>query len=291
MSSKRSKKVEELEPPKSDDFEKIRGIGPNVAARLSSVGILTYGQLASLSPADAMTLLSDITGLSTELISQQDWIGQATRLANPAPENTNSDDSTDYARFSLELRLDEDNEVQHTKIQHVQSKAEYLWDGWQAEKLVEAITKSAALRFKLKHPNSAAQNQLTDLKVTENTSTGVIHLQNLELSVSEGRPVSNLLRYGENFNVYLSLDFSEIADPEQSSFDYTAQIYARSLEGLPRQLLGEARGSLNPAQQIRLKVAATTPPRGMYRLEATVVLTLPQAGPMAILEGSLLQVY
>ena len=56
------------------------GIGPGVENRLHAAGIITYQQLAVLSPEDIARILSDMVGFSIDRITQQDWIGQACHL-------------------------------------------------------------------------------------------------------------------------------------------------------------------------------------------------------------------
>lgn len=69
------------ESPRIDDLKLINGIGPAVEKRLNGVGILTFAQLATLSPADIAAAVAGLSGLSSERIIKQDWIGQADKLA------------------------------------------------------------------------------------------------------------------------------------------------------------------------------------------------------------------
>ncbi len=69
------------ESPRIDDLKLINGIGPAVEKRLNGVGIFTFARLAALSPADIAAAVADLTGLSSERIFKQDWIGQSRKLA------------------------------------------------------------------------------------------------------------------------------------------------------------------------------------------------------------------
>jgi hypothetical protein len=93
MASKRSPTNKAAEPPRIDDLKLINGIGPAVEKRLNGVGILTFAQLAALSPADIAAAVADIAGLSAERIVKQDWIGQARRLA---AESTSGEAHKDF---------------------------------------------------------------------------------------------------------------------------------------------------------------------------------------------------
>jgi|GEM_PF-1276000 len=81
MAGKRSPTTRNAEPPRIDDLKLINGIGPAVEKRLNGVGIFTFAQLAVLSPADIAAAVASLSGLSTERIIKQDWIGQARKLA------------------------------------------------------------------------------------------------------------------------------------------------------------------------------------------------------------------
>src|SRR6266545_4105800 len=78
----------------ADDFRLISGIGPAVESRLHSAGILTFAQLAALSPDDIAALVAGLTGLSAERIVKQGWIGQARELAAEMASEPQPDEAT-----------------------------------------------------------------------------------------------------------------------------------------------------------------------------------------------------
>ena len=55
-----------------DDFKLIKGIGPAIERRLHEVGIMTFAQLAALSPDGLATLIDSVGGVSSERIAKQD---------------------------------------------------------------------------------------------------------------------------------------------------------------------------------------------------------------------------
>ena len=61
----------------SDDLTKISGIGPAYAQRLNEAGVVTYGQLAGLSPQR----IREILHISEWQGDPEAWIGQAKELA------------------------------------------------------------------------------------------------------------------------------------------------------------------------------------------------------------------
>src|SRR5437867_5513742 len=79
MASKRSRSSAAAVPPGADDFKLINSINSSVENRLYKAGILTFAQLAALSPGE---IVAQVAGLaSAERIIKQDWIGQARALA------------------------------------------------------------------------------------------------------------------------------------------------------------------------------------------------------------------
>src|SRR5262245_165824 len=81
MASKHST-VAPVGTPRSsaDNFKLIHGIGPAIERHLHSAGILTYVQLAAISPEELAALLHGYAGVSAQQIAKHDWIGQAREL-------------------------------------------------------------------------------------------------------------------------------------------------------------------------------------------------------------------
>ncbi|HBY94628.1 MAG TPA: hypothetical protein DEP84_11820, partial [Chloroflexi bacterium] len=125
---------------------------------------------------------------------------------------------------------------------------------------------------------------------------GGVGLRKLETVPAGTEDPRTVLRDGQPFNVRLTLDLTDVAAPQDALLDYTATIYAKNLGG-PRRAVGEARGTLPRTDSVTIDVGRSILRRGLYRLEAAVVLTVLQADPMArpgiraLLEGGLLQVY
>ncbi len=305
MSSKRSKSVERVEPPTADDFKLIRGIGSHVEQRLHGAGILTYARLAALSPADIMALTIDLGGITSEQISRQDWIGQANELVGnpgsftPKPEFQPVDEA-DYATFRVKLLLDADNNVQETSVLHLESNQEAHWKDWQDPILMaEFFAKSAGLRLPIKPPALAMPVEAPTLaapKVSTQakpTQGGRVRLQGLELVTGEEEHSRNLLPFGQPFKLKFGLDLTGLTDRRDTKQDYTVRVYARSLEGQPRQLLGEIHGNVIPQEQehVNLELEGVELVRGVYRIEATVAMTAAQPEARAMLEGGRIQIY
>jgi hypothetical protein len=171
--------------PEPDDFNKcITGIGHVTERRLHDAGILTFAQLGVMSPADIYALVRDLRGMSIERIAEKDWSGQALELASesgPAESHPSaaSGDRQHYATFTVELLLDEDNNVRRTRVVHIQSEDEVPWSGWDERRMVEFIVQHAALRLpspkpipQPKPPEPKLPDSLT-LEITEATTQEV----------------------------------------------------------------------------------------------------------------------
>jgi len=153
--SKRSEAVPPRDPRTStpavragDDFQQIQGIGAAIDRRLHGAGILTYTDLAALTPEQIADSLSGVAGLSPARIVSQDWVGQAGRLAGsaappppselPAPPLPSEPDQR-YASFHVEFLLDVDDSVRRTKVHHHQSGTDEAWAGWDEDRLLALL--------------------------------------------------------------------------------------------------------------------------------------------------------
>jgi hypothetical protein len=141
----------------ADDFQQIQGIGAAIDRRLHGAGILTYGDLAALTPEQIATSLTGVAGLSPARIASQDWTGQAARLAGPAAPPLPSEPDQHYASFHIELLLDVDDSVRRTKVRHHQSGTDETWAGWDQDRLL------ALLRGHIPHMAAQQPAEAADL--------------------------------------------------------------------------------------------------------------------------------
>ncbi len=273
----------------ADDFKLIKDIGPDVEHRLHEAGVLTFAQLAAMSPTDIAALSNNVADLSAERIAQQDWIGQARKLTTEsAPAErphraTASNDRQPYAEFAIELLLDEDSHVHHTRIVHTADRHEDAWAGWKAARLLKFIAQYATLPSQPVTP--------APLPTSTANLSGEPRLRKLEIIPAGATGPRNVLHHGQPFDVHLDLDLTEVTAPSGVLLGYTATIYARSLQDGSRQLVGEARGNFTLTGTLAIKMSGTTLPPGLYRLAAVLTLSVLPAEPdlSVLLEGSLLQ--
>jgi hypothetical protein len=302
--------IEEYDPMNSnpdakltDDFRQINGIGPAIERRLHQAGVRTYAQLATLTPPEIATLVSDLAGISAERIAEQDWPGQARSLApEPAlarsePDTAPAGNSQHDASFTIKLLLNEDNSVRRTQVVDNRSKAEEQWAGWDASRMVAFVNRQATLQLAASEPTSpvaAVAEPISTLAPTPVAGVGgTLHMRGIEIGPADTTSPRRIVRQGMPFSVRLSLDLTEAVLPNSNPLNYAAAVFAKSLGGGPRQSVGEMRSTIRPEDSLTILVASKPLPAGTYRLDAVVTLTPPsaEASLRAHLEGGILHVY
>jgi hypothetical protein len=283
----------DVEMVSPDDFKCIKGIGPAVERRLHQAGIFSFAQLAALSAVEVAGLVTNLAGFSAERIAQQDWMGQARQLAaspTELPPDPMPKEQQYYATFTVELLLDEANNVHQTRIVHIQDGVEASWAGWEEARLTNFVAQYASLHLQ---PLLADSSPLLQQQAAKHGPTGKPGLRTLTATSSRTSSPPNFLEQDEPFDVHLALDLTEMDMPHGHTFNYRATVYAKSVGGGSRQIIAEARGSSAVADTLEVKMAGTLLFMGLYRLEAAVTLTLlsPKTDFSVFLEGSLLQIY
>lgn len=155
-----------------DDFTRISGIGKVFERRLREAGVKSYADLAALSPEGIASLLAEVIAVRPERIRDEDWTGQAARLAegaagartaaaaeeaggagdvgtpaaqvvsasSPEPPAGNGT-GLYYQSFVVRILLREsDGRITSTTVQHVGSGTERRWPGLDQPALLEFIS-------------------------------------------------------------------------------------------------------------------------------------------------------
>ena len=122
-----------------DDFQQIQGIGAAIDRRLHDAGILTYQDLAALTPEQIAASLAGVAGLSPARIASQDWAGQAGPARRARRSTLPSEPDQRYASFHVEFLLDVDDSVRRTKVHHHQSGTDEAWAGWDEDRLLALL--------------------------------------------------------------------------------------------------------------------------------------------------------
>jgi predicted flap endonuclease-1-like 5' DNA nuclease len=308
-------------PPGADDLTRIRGISPKTANRLYEAGILTFAKLANMSPDEIVTRIGSPSGVSVESVTKRDWIGQAREMASQMGQEAEASAADGHLRadFAVKLQLNADNTVSQTHVMHMQSGGEAIWDGWIGDRLIDFFVQRADLSLagpeakapavievappptKTKGATEVAAEVATETTTKARPPAGAdelkgqARLRDLAPVQAQGTDPSRSLSSGQPFDVRLLLDLSEVESPQDAPLGYKAAIYAKSLEAKGNHIVGEMQGTVTPAEEVALKFEGAHLPKGVYRLQATVTLTLPAKSNGALtsshyLDGGLLQV-
>jgi hypothetical protein len=282
------------------DFKEICGIGKETEKRLHETGILTYDQLGALPVADLYALVKDvgIPNLTPEKLAEQDWPGQARKLAartasgEPAGNPSSSGNDQHYASFKVELLLQEDNRVRRTCVEHIQSGAEGSWAGWNESKLngfmVEhsKLEPAAPAAAPARAPVAAAAQSRSTLEVMTATTR----------QASSANP-SSVLPSGEDWIIHVEWKLSDAqADLLSGDWSITAHLesigpgqeYSLPADGpmmVPLSGYTEAdpaTGTYQYVANVRVDVGAVS--AGRYRF-VTVVQPADQAGRLGEMAG------
>lgn len=207
MARKRTYASRTALPRAPDDFTRIHGIGPIIEKRLHSAGIHTFAQLATL-PAETVAAL--IPNLSTKQVTKQKWIHQARKLAASIANSKTcgkdpviSTSRQHYENFTFEFLLDEKNKTRRMQVVHVQSGDVDTWTKWDAERLIDFLTRHTGVR----HPN-AKSIILTTLKPKPTSMPSMLAEQPSEVMV-ETTSIPPIDRSRENFDSTPSPEISE----------------------------------------------------------------------------------
>jgi hypothetical protein len=294
-----------------DDFQQIQGIGATIDRRLHDAGILTYRDLAALTPEQIAASLAGVAGLSPARIASQDWPGQAGRLAGPAAPPLPSEPDQHYASFHIELLLDVDDSVRRTKVRHHQSGTDETWAGWDEDRLlallrghiplVASSRPAEAADQRSPAAPAAAEPQMTapsgDQLETATPSGDRPETANLPVSLpssslrvdhlglTRGGQRSPNWTPGEPTAVGFTLRVNRTNALQADTLDFTADIAASSTLGDDQRWpLGTVQGAVRVDEPLAVELTGQPLPRGLYRPEATVLIYptnhAPDSGPL-----------
>lgn len=275
MSKKHSPTSNAVEQPRADKLRLINGIGPAVEERLNRVGIFTFAQLATLSPADIAAAVAGLAGLSAERIIKQDWIDQARKLA---AKSIQAD-----AQVDVEAPVESQTPIEEHALSasHTIEPQQTLQPT--AESLASEVTNESEL--------------LTSITASSRLA-GTLRLREIELIRAESSSPSRLLPSSKPFDVRLTLDLADLQVPENTALNFKASIYGKGRgTGSYSGLAGQVQGTIIPDDLVTINVDGNTLPDGIYQLAAIVILGLPdmkltpKPGTTAMIDGGQVQVY
>jgi hypothetical protein len=276
MSKKHRPTNKAAEQPMADKLRLINGIGPAVEERLNRVGIFTFAQLATLSPADIAAAVAGLAGLSAERIIKQDWIGQAHKLA------------------AKSILADSQVDVKAPIEEHVSEATPSV----ESEKIAAASPAIPEAEPPDHMPTVTTESELLTSITESSRLAGTLRLLEIELIRSESNSPSRLLPSDKPFDVRLTLDLADLQVPDNTALNYKASIYGKGRgTGSYSGLAGEVQGTIIPGDLVTINVEGNTLPDGIYQLTAIVILDLPdmkltpKSGTTAMIDGGQVQFY
>jgi hypothetical protein len=325
MATRRSRAAEFQTPSGADDFgNAIKGIGPGIAQRLYGAGILTFAQLAALSPDEIIARIGNQAGLSTGRIGEEKWIAQAGALAakksttqelktlEPPPEeqaveNLSAPESPPedlasrqrYATFTVQLLLGADNSVRRTRVTYVRtessSEEQESWSGWDTERLLRVIKQQGNLNLPTKQEAATPAPSKAPAPIPPQEPEAAAVLCELALTLSPESEPQRVVPHGQPCRVRLDLDLAGLPSSAARPDAYVVTVRAKRLGSGTRYVLGTAKGAVPAEDRLVVTTHTQVPAAGLYRLEADVDLgstaTAPSQRMQAHLVGGLVYIW
>lgn len=296
--AKNGSDVTEISLSVKDDFKLIDGIGPGIEKRLHAAGILSYDQLAAMTPDQVLEALGDMIGLTKKRIIDKDWIGQGRQRAATATRVDSSDRESrqHYATFTVELLLDGENRVRRTRSVYIQEDQEETWAGWDEYRLMAFFTQHGD--FNLSQSETTSTEEAERLPMPAPTTLGgSVHLDKTNvISLQSGHP-GRVLARNQPFEINLFVDLEELTLPTEANIGYAAQIFAKALGVGSQQKIGEIHGDFRTADVVEMTVKNQGLEEGTYRIGVNLALSQLSSEPTTqpemevLLDGGLLKVF
>lgn len=265
---------EKKSPTEAADLTQIHGIGPGVARRLSDAGIDDLTALAVATPDTVAAALRGMPVVSNERI--QEWIEAANRLAPPRADAADAprDNGQHYATFRVELLLDPRNDVRRTRVSHVQSGTEENWAGWDGARLLRVVVDQAELQLPAAIPGETLAGEQTPAIPAQllpaEPQQMAVRLHDLVVIDPQMSVPRRIVHRGQPYDVRFGVALEGGNDATLEQARMRATLYARSLGGEGRVLLGRAATARPLAPELDVAFAMTPPADldpGPYRLE------------------------
>jgi hypothetical protein len=299
--NKEKSQSKEAQSDRANDLKHIHGIGPGIETRLNKAGILTYSQLAALSPDEIVSSLGSMIGMTTERVINQDWAGQARELAEMQEQGKSQTDEEHespsfrkhYATFTVELLLADDNQVRRTRTTHFQSEAQETWVGWDQNRIIHFMSGCAELR--LPEPEKEAPVEVVATPPPAPVKlAGEPKLTEL-LSIPVGGTNSrHVMPRDQSFGVTITLDLTETTSPQDTPLTYCLDICAHNLKNKERRTIAEKEGDFLFSDRIQFQLDDLHLDVGTYRLDAAITVSTPGDETQklkAFTDGGLLYIY
>ncbi len=279
-----------------DDFTLINGIGSGIERRLHSAGVFTFRQLGSMSPSAIIDAIGSLVGLTPDRILRQDWIGQAQSLALAAPsepletvlavpeeEPDKPADRQHYQMFTVEILLDEADDIRRTRVVHVGSKRESTWAGWDAERIIQSMGDLAGLNL----PGPAAQpipvtveesvESLQKPTPQEHRHPDWVDKTRFQLSKAVTRSIhteqpGSLFLQDRKVHAQFLLDLADSMKTPEKQFAYHADVFIHRLDDPGKWWLKSIHGQLPGREPVLVEFDTEELLPGTYMIDTRVLV-------------------
>jgi hypothetical protein len=267
--------------PTADAFHELPEITPALERRLHAAGILTFADLADLTPNEAEERLGKVPPTMARKLRTGAWVGEARARAEEASgppkeaheqATTGSRDSgpTDHPQprmeaFTLKLSLDADGAIERTTILHARSKVEEAWPGWASDRLQQFVQRYC--------PPSRRPTPEPSRKPAPVPQGG--NRLSVELSCGLHRAT------GQGEDMLLELDLGPQLAPESRQIGYTAELRAQALGTADLTPLATVTGSVRPGDGLKLAPSHVNLPEALHHIYLHLELDVPHEGKVA----------
>jgi hypothetical protein len=279
------------------DLTAIDGIGPTLAKRLKAAGIATVGDLASQTAQRVADTLGPHSRVTAQRIRDEDWIGQARKLARAgrqpgkgartrrtaadqrAPRDrrapsrrqvpgrksstTAAPDTQRHAlAFHVAFVIGPDDRARRTEVHDDQTDTVEQWAGWDLDALTAYLNQRLGEQLTTA-PKTIATNAEPESKhVTFHTLGPIV----------EGTPRS-FGREGDPLRVLLDFSVHDIDDVETTPrFDYVVTVQARKVGQTEGVQIGTQHGAGTLDRQVIIEWPCEGLPRGLHYFQADLHL-------------------
>ena len=280
--------------PFIDDFKLIHGIGPGIETRLHTADILTYTDLAALSPEEVVGVLGNIVGLTAKRVIDQDWIGQARILARESEENNSEKQNLHqiYEPFRVEFLLnDETYEVRRTRVFSIlDEKVKDEWAGWDEARLTKFFIDNANIHI-VQLENSPIIGQPEDisqiqppiiepvsLPISSKEITGRPELFELSVTSPGLKGHGRIMPNGQPLEINLVLNLEDVRTPGLDSLSYTVTVYGKEISSGEYYTIAQDQSISAFNNNVTLNTHSSGLHEGTYRLTVDLALKSPLAG-------------
>jgi len=265
---------------RNDDLSLIRHVGPGTIKRLHDGGVTTLTALAAKTPDE----LAVASGYSASKIEKEDWIGQALRLTGGQASSAlvvapRPDPSHRVVTFRLELTVEPDGKVHHSDITCLQDDTRRdHWTGWDTDRVASFVSDVA----KLDVINAATDVVTTPASVPALALAAgrTVEPSSYRLEIQTGDEVTDrrTLTPDAAADVILDVALQGLVTRPTKPVRHRVEVTAVEVGGGERHLIATSSATEQyDSGELSLRIPASLPPAGIYRLLADVTVAAADA--------------